>query len=190
MPDRPDWVNNNCMSSVRFISAPEDKFQAVAAMLDSINIGPQPNPAWLQAWMARSNQQAQAFMNQMNQAANARMQANAQQFAHDQAVRQQMHEQFLSTMQRGTDMSMRHAADVANSNRRMTADVVDYALDRQTVRDPTTGQLTKASSAYSYTWVDSTGKTSFQTNDPNANPNGSLSGNWTRQQVVHGDGSQ
>jgi hypothetical protein len=30
---------------------------------------------------------------------------------------------------------------------------------------------------------------SYQTNDPNADPNGSLPGTWTRQQVVHGDGS-
>jgi hypothetical protein len=85
---------------------------------------------------------------------------------------------------------MQRAAQVANSNHRMAQDVVDYALDRQTVLDPGTGQISKVSSAYSYTWVDSTGKTSFQTNDASANPNGSLQGNWTRQQVVHGDGSK
>ena len=34
------------------------------------------------------------------------------------------------------------------------------------------------------------GHTSFQTNDVNADPNGTLQGTWTRQQVVHCDGSQ
>ena len=37
--------------------------------------------------------------------------------------------------------------------------------------------------------VDSTGKVGYQTNDVNANPNGSLQGTWTRQTVTHGDGS-
>ena len=190
MPDQPAWSNTGCQAAVRFISAPEDKFQAVADMLEAANIGSEPNQAWIQAWLQRNNQQSQQMINQMNAAASARLRASAQQFNHDQAVRQQMHEQFLSTMQRGTDMSMQRAADVANSNHRMAQDVVDYALDRQTVRDPATGQISKVSSSSTYTWIDSTGKTSFQTNDVNANPNGSLSGNWTRQQVVHGDGSQ
>jgi hypothetical protein len=53
--------------------------------------------------------------------------------------------------------------------------------------DPSTGAVSKASSAYNYTWVD--GSTSYQTNDPNANPNGLLQGTWTKQQVVHGDGT-
>jgi hypothetical protein len=34
------------------------------------------------------------------------------------------------------------------------------------------------------------GRTSHQTNEVNANPNGTLQGNWPRQQVVHGDGTQ
>ena len=38
--------------------------------------------------------------------------------------------------------------------------------------------------------VDSSGNNSYQTNDSNANPNGTRMGNWTRQQQVHGDGSK
>ena len=67
---------------------------------------------------------------------------------------------------------------------------MDYALDRQTVLDPNSGQVSKVSSSYTYTWVDSTGQVSYQTNNPNADPNGALQGTWTRQRVVHGDGSQ
>ena len=45
----------------------------------------------------------------------------------------------------------------------------------------------KVSSAYSQTW--SNGKNQwFQTNDPNANPNGVLPGNWTQDVKVHGNG--
>jgi hypothetical protein len=72
----------------------------------------------------------------------------------------------------------------------MAMDTVDYSLNQQTVMDPNTGAINKVSNASSYTWIDSSGKTSYQTNDPNANPNGVMQGNWTKQQVVHGDGSQ
>ena len=76
-----------------------------------------------------------------------------------------------------------------NARSTATSDWVDYALDRQTVLDPNTGKVNKVSSSYGYTWVDSTGKAGYQTNDVNANPNGVLQGTWTRQQVVHGDGT-
>jgi hypothetical protein len=130
------------------------------------------------------------MINQMWANSRAQMQAQQQQFNHDQAVRQQMHEDFMATMQRGTDMSM--ARTQANMNARSTAasDWVDYALDQKTVRDPNTGQINKVTSSYNNTWVDSSGKTSYQTNDVNANPNGVLPGNWTKQTVVHGNGTQ
>jgi hypothetical protein len=100
-----------------------------------------------------------------------------------------MHEQFLATMQRGTDMSMARTQASMNARSTATSDWVDYALDQKTVMDPTTGQVNKVSSSYTHTWVDSTGTVSYQTNDPNANPNGVLQGNWTQRQQVHGDGS-
>lgn len=83
-------------------------------------------------------------------------------------------------MHRGTNMSMARTQQNRNARSTATSDWVDYALDRHTVLDPNTGQVNKASSSYSYTWVDSTGKVGYQTNDPNANPNGILQGTWTK----------
>ena len=74
-----------------------------------------------------------------------------------------------------------------NARSTATSDWVDYALDQKTVADPNTGQISKVSNAYTRTWIDDTGKVSYQTNDPNANPNGVPPGNWTQQQTVHGD---
>jgi hypothetical protein len=186
----PSFITENrCTAFVDFISAPENQYQATVSMLEANKIGPTMLPAWTKAWLDRSTQQTAQAMNQMSVAAAAQREAGAQQFAHDQGVRQQMHEEFLSTMQRGTDMSMSRAAQIANSNHTIASDWVDYSLDRQTVRDPNTGQLSKASSAYTYTWVDSSGKASFQTSDSNADPNGTRPGTWTRQQQVHGDGT-
>jgi hypothetical protein len=187
-PGRP-FTTDLCRATVQFISAPDNQYQATAGMLESSNIGPTVVPAWEQAWTDRNNRQTAQAISQMNSAAAAQRAASAGQFAHDQAVRQKMHEEFLSTMQRGTDMSMNRAAQIANSNHTMASDWVDYALDQQTVSDPT-GRISKVSSSYTYTWVDSSGKNSYQTNDPNANPNGTQMGNWTRQQRVHGDGSK
>ena len=100
-----------------------------------------------------------------------------------------MHEQFLATMQRGTDASTARTQQSMNARSTAASDWVDYALDKKTVADPNTGQISKVSNSYTHTWVDSTGKTTYQTNDSNANPNGVLPGNWTQQQTVHGDGT-
>ncbi len=204
VPDQPDWTSNQCTASVRYIAAPESEFASVVQLWDTKEMAGRAIPQWAQAWIARNQRQSNAFMQQMNAQAAAQRQASAQQFAQaqavrqagaqefarHQAVRQQMHEEFLSTMQRGTDMSMQRAAQIANVNHTGASDWVDYALDRQTVLDPNSGQVSKVSSSYTYTWVDSTGQVSYQTNNPNADPNGALQGTWTRQRVVHGDGSQ
>jgi hypothetical protein len=186
----PPSTIDKCTAAVVYLSAPENRFEALVRQWDTPGMGGHSEDEWQKAWVQRSTQQTQQAINQMWADSRARMQAHQQQFNHDQAVRQQMHEDFLATMQRGTDMSM--ARTQANMNARSTAtsDWVDYALDRRTVADPNTGQITKVSSSYNNTWVDSTGKTSYQTNDPNANPNGVLPGSWTRQTVVHGDGTQ
>jgi len=185
----PPSTVDKCTAGVRYSSAPEGQFAGLMRQWDAPGMGGRPEDAWGKAWIQRNTAQMQQMTADMNRAATQQRQAQQQQFNHDQAVRQQMHEQFMATMQRGTDMSM--ARTQANMNARSTAasDWVDYALDRQTVRDPNSGQITKVSSSNSYTWLDSSGKVSYQTNDPNANPNGTLQGNWTRQQQVHGDGT-
>jgi hypothetical protein len=184
--------------------APEAQFEAVKKIWDVKGMGGSWLDPWIQAFQQRQKEQGDAMLAQQRQTigqqnkmladqaarGNAQLQAQHQQFEQSQAVRQHMHEEFMATMQRGTDKSM--AATKANMNARSTAtsDWVDYALDRQTVKDPNTGQVSKVSSSYSNTWIDSTGKTSYQTKDVNANPNGVLPGNWTKQTTTHGDGTQ
>ena len=117
------------------------------------------------------------------------MKAQQQQFQQSMAVQAQMHQQFLAQMQASTNASMANANASMNAQSTVASDWVNYALDQQTVLDPGTGQVSNVSNAYSYTWTDSTGKTSYQTNDANANPNGAMPGTWTKQQVVHGNGT-
>jgi hypothetical protein len=185
----PLRMNYSCTATVRYVRAPEDQFDAAVKMLKPA--GATELPQWTQAWNQRLNMQTQqniANMRQMSQAAMAQSTASYQQFQQSQATNQRLHEQFLSTLQRGTDMSMARSAADMQARTTATSNIVDYALNQQTVRDPNTGALNKVSSGLAYTWADGTGR-GFQTSDPNANPNGTFSGTWTRQQVVNGDGT-
>jgi hypothetical protein len=189
MADRPPSTVDKCTANVNYAAAPESQYAALVKNWDTNQMGAKGLDAWQQAWIQRSTQQSQRMINNMIQQSNAQMAAQHAQFEHDQGVRQQMHEQFMQTMQRGTDMSMARANANMNARSTATSDWVDYALDRQTVVDPNSGQVSKVSSSYTHTWVDATGKTSFQTNDGSANPNGVIPGNWTQQTKTHGDGS-
>lgn len=199
----PPYTDYKCTATVRYVRAPEAQLDATVQMLKQEHAGEKPEDAWLQAWNARLQQQTQqniAIINQMgqqsmrniqamSQASQAAQAASHQQFMQSQATNQRLHEQFLGTMQRGTDMSMARANQAMQARSTSTSNIVDYALNQQTVRDPNSGQVTKVSNANTYTWLDSTGKVGYQTSDGLANPNGVLPGTWTRQDVVNGDGT-
>ncbi len=127
--------------------------------------------------------QSMARIKQMGEEATRRSTAQFNAFNQAQDMRQRQHEQFLETMQRGTDLSMKQAAASANANHRAADDWCDYSLEQQKRLDPNTGLITKDSSAYNYTWVNETGDR-VQTNNINANPNGNGTGNWTLQENV------
>ena len=127
--------------------------------------------------------QSMARIRQMGEEETRRSTAQFSAFNQAQDMRQRQQEQFLDTMQRGTDLSMKQAAASANANHRAADDWCDYSLDQQKRLDPNTGLITKDSSAYNYTWVNETGDR-VQTNNINANPNGNGTGNWTLQENV------
>jgi hypothetical protein len=192
-PRMAAWVTNTCTANVRYVYAPEAQYQAVIALMNPRTTGALEIPRWVKAWTDFNNGQTQQNLKTIQawgQNGVAQIKANAAQFEESQRMRQHNYEQFQATMQHGFESFMNHQAQVAAANSKMTSDWVDFALDRQTVRDPNTGQVSKVSAWYSYTWVDNTGKVSYQTNESNADPNGTWPGTWTRQQQVHGDGTQ
>ena len=177
---------SGCFARVDVVRAPKGKLDDLARRVDDLDLNTAPsNPAWsqreAQVLMARGNARLQA------QAAHnaAVMQAQRQRFEQSMAIQQHNHEQFLAQMQRSTDSSMRAANTSMNARSTAASDWVDYALDQQTVTG--SGGTVKVSSAYGQTW--SNGQQWYQTNDPNANPNGVLGGTWKRQTVVHGNGA-
>lgn len=187
IPDRPDSDVTQCQAATRFYTAPAAQLTRVLTLLDTPGMGAVGNQAWQQAWVNRNQQQANAMMAQMERQTQAAMAASRQMFQQSMAAQAQEHQQFMAQMQASTDASMASANASMDARSTAASDWVNYALDQQTVLDPATGQVSNVSSAYTYTW--SNGSTSYQTNDPNADPNGVAPGTWTKQQVVHGDGT-
>jgi hypothetical protein len=180
---------DKCMASTIYVTAPASQFAGVVRQWDEPGMGSKPEDAWLQAWINRDNAESQQRIQGIIRSGEMQREQTAQMWAHNNAVRQQMHDQFMQTMQQNHDDFMARQQASQDARTTQASDWVDFALDRQTVVDPNTGQVSKASSSYSHTWVDETGKTSYQTNDVNANPNGVLPGTWTQQTVTHGNGT-
>jgi hypothetical protein len=184
--NEPGSFAETCAATVRVVRAPKGQLTGVLAMIDAQKIGAGENPQWIARYMQMQADQARARSDKMFRDNAALMAQRQKDFQRGQAIRAQQHQQFLATMQAGTDRSMANARAVANSNHAIAQDWCDYALDRQTVTGA--GGTVKVSSAYNQTWTNGSGQY-YQTNDPNANPNGVLSGNWTQTTQVHGDGS-
>lgn len=168
----------------------DGQIEAIKPTFQAISKSMAIDPQWNQRWQQVMNQKIADMYAASTKAIlakgdeNARMmQARHNAFQQGQEMRQRQHAQFMATMQRGTDMAMKRSQESTDARSRMAGDWADYALDQQKRRDPNTGEITKDSSQYSYTWVNESGQR-FQTNDGNDNPNGRLSGNWTLQQNI------
>jgi hypothetical protein len=164
-----------CNAQVRALRAPKGQLDALVALVDSHHdSGHIENPAWDQA----RSQAAMAYNQQL-------MQQRAAAFQQWSNMMAQEHNQFMQSFQ--AQGAARTANFEAQQNAKSTAasDWVDYALNQQTVTG--SGGTQKVSSSYSTTWSNGQGQT-YQTNDSGTNPNGVLSGTWTQQQVVHGNG--
>lgn len=185
----PPSTMDQCSAGLNYFVAPESQFAEVMRLWQAPGMMGHSNDAWEDAWTQRATAKVQQMTADMNREAAQQRQAQQQEFNHEQAVRQQMHEQFLATMKAGTDKSMARTQAAMDARGTATSDWVDYALDRTTVMDPGTGRVAKVSSQYTYTWMDRAGQT-YQTNEPTVDPNGVRPGDWLRQQVVHGDGKQ
>ena len=108
-----------------------------------------------------------------------------EQFEQTMQRMQANHEAFMQQQESSFQSAMHNANASMNAQSTATSDWVDYALDQQTVTGP--GGTAKVSSAYGSTWSNGPGQW-YQTNDPNSNPNGLLSGTWTQDTKVHGNG--
>lgn len=134
---------DKCTAAVMYCTAPAGQIEAVVRAWDAPGMGTKAQDDWLQAWIHRSDVQTEEAINKINRDGQMQRQAMAQQFQHSMAVQQQMHDQFMQGMQQNFDHYQAGVAANWAARDASTSDWVDFALDRQTVRDNTTGAIYK-----------------------------------------------
>ncbi len=175
VPNQKGIFSETCDATLRIVRAPKGQLTALLARFDADHVGAFENSQWITRYLTDFRQNSERMAQQRHD-----------EFVRGEAVRAQQHQQFLAVLQEGTDRSMARANEIANARHTIASDWCDYSLDQQTV----TGAdgTAKVSSADSHTWMNGQGEY-FQTNNPNGNPNGVFSGNWTQATKVHGDGT-
>ena len=190
------YFHEDCGADVRVLRAPKGKLDALIGMMDSRTTGAVADARWSQAYNQARQQQSNQMMSQ-NRVNTQVMLAQGEEAGR---VRQQQNQEYLAGQQgRYAEIQRQHdemqgvyakhnANEMANMDARHTpaSDVVDFALDQQTVSG--TGGTVKVPANYSQVWANTQGQY-FLTNDLNTNPNGVLNGNWTQQTQVHGNGN-
>jgi hypothetical protein len=143
---RPGLEGGHCDAVVTFIAAPANQFTDVMKIWSAPGMGRHKElDDWAALYSQRYANELQAMTRQLLDESNQAFAARQQMYKDQAAVQQQAHEQFLQTLQEGTEKSMANAARVANSNHTMASDMVDYSLDRKTIMDTNTGAIYKTS---------------------------------------------
>jgi hypothetical protein len=185
----PDVNGGGCSAHVDVERAPKGKLDALCSVVDAHDLVRTPNEdAWLQRvqqTLAQRAREDQARLTGQEQAGQAMLK---KQFDDFMATSQHNHAAFMAQQESSFHSSMNSANAAMNARTTAASDWVDYALDQQTVVGQ--GGVAKVSSSYTHTWSSTVGNQTqwFQTNDPNANPNGALTGNWNEDTKVHGNG--
>ncbi len=141
-PVRPTTVDK-CAASVIYMAAPQNQLAGVLRQWDSPGMGAKSNQDWGNAWVKRKAQQGQQITDSMIKSSWDRFNAQQKEIAHSMAVQQQQHDQFLATMQEGTNRSIANTYASMNARSTAASDMVDYSLDRQTVMDVNSGAIVK-----------------------------------------------
>jgi hypothetical protein len=135
---------NHCEANVIYLTGPESQFAGIARQWSAPGMGMGAGTAaWQDAWTQRTQQRVANATNALINGSNARFQAEQDGYRRAAAVQQQMHNEFLDTMARGTADSMARTQDAMNARTTAASDWVDYALDQRTMMDTRTGVVTK-----------------------------------------------
>lgn len=179
----------NCWAQVEILRAPKGKLDALVHLVDSNNLpNIQPDLTWRQAEMKIIYDRGQAGLAHMREMYEAGTRAQKAMFDEFMETTTRNHEEFMNEQESRFESSMNNAQNAQNARVTAGSDMVDYALDQQTVVGP--GGYAKVSNAYAHTWSSTVGNQTqwYQTDDPTTNPNGVRNGTWTEDVKVHGNG--
>jgi hypothetical protein len=176
-----------CWARVDVLSAPQGQLDALVQLVDTNNLPHGVNsPQWTQAALQRQQRQGAQAMAALTAQEQQESKMIYQQFQQIMQRSAAEHQAFMQQQESQFESAMNNANASMNAQSTAASDWVDYSLNEETVMNPD-GSTTKVSDAYSQTWTN--GSQWYQTNDPNSNPNGVLSGNWTPTTQVHGNGA-
>jgi hypothetical protein len=139
----PPTTVDKCAANVTYMAAPAGQLAGLERVWDATGMGFKSDKDWGDAWVKRKAQQGQAVTDAMIKSSWDRFNAQQKEIAHTMAVQQQQHDQFLATMQEGTNRSISNATAAMNARSTAASDMVDYSLDRQTVMNTNTGAIYK-----------------------------------------------
>jgi len=185
----PDTNGGGCSAHVDVLRAPKGKLEALCALVDAKDLVNTPyENEWVQRVQQTLTQRAHDDQQRLTRQEQAGQAMLKKQFDDFMASSQRNHEAFMAQQESSFHSAMNAANASMNARTTAASDWVDYALDQQTVVGQ--GGVAKVSNAYAHTWSSTVGNQTqwFQTNDPNANPNGTLAGNWSEDVKVHGNG--
>ena len=185
----PDTNGGGCSAHVDVERAPKGQLDALVGLVDAHDLVRTPHEdAYAQRVQQALQQRAARDMQDLTIQERAGQAMLKKQFDDFMATSQRNHEAFMAQQESSFRSSMNAANTRMNARTTAASDWVDYALDQQTVIGQ--GGAAKVSSSYTHTWSSTVGNQTqwFQTNDPNANPNGTFSGNWTENTKLHGNG--
>ncbi|HEY1902993.1 MAG TPA: hypothetical protein VGG56_11200 [Terracidiphilus sp.] len=135
----PPSTEDKCTARVLYIAGPESEYAGLIREWDTPGMGEKVDLAW------RNERGKRMWQNNNSaiQGAEGRMNVLLQQTQHTMAVQKEMNDQFnASIQQQGADArEQTREGMVARST--AASDVVDYALNQQTVMDTNTGQVYK-----------------------------------------------
>jgi len=169
--------NRRCSTNgTNIVRAPQGQLDAALAAMatpsfQALMKNSHPNNDWFMRVVKEQQSVFAQATAQFNQSAAAlRAQAQAEQNA-----RIAQAQQFDAQLKASTAASMANAQASQNAVDAAAHASVNYSLDRQDFVNTATGQTITASSQYNQAWMSSDGSTVIQTNNPNYDPNGSVS---------------
>lgn len=176
--DVPASTTNKCIARVFLYAAPETQYASMIRTWEASGMGATELLEWAQAWVQRNQRQTANSIAQMSRQAEQTREAIREQYQHNMEVSQEMHRQFMESMQAGTDASMNRTGLAMRARATTTSDIVDYALDRRTTVNQVTGELGKTPNQANVVWGNNQGDI-FTSKNPLADPRGVLPGDWS-----------
>ena len=149
-------------TSLVALTAPKGQLDANERLFEVIVSSLRPQPQW----MAYASQQLTILYR-----------AEAQKEAVIDKIKSDLINQEIATIQ-GVTANMMAGANVS------AARADQNIRNVQTFRDPTTGNTMELSNLYDHAWLNGSNQY-VMSDDPNFNPNGNLSGNWSQLQAVN-----